>query len=342
MQRKLHVATALDAKLGDDIERRGAQHLVFLVAQRLARRNNNRVAGVYANRVDVFHVTDRNRVALGVAHDLVLDFLPAGDTLLDQNFIHTRVHNAGRGDLTQLLPRVGDAAACAAERVRRTDDDRQADFPGKLDRVLHRVDDLGCDAWLADLFHRVLEHLAVLGLGNGLGLRAEELDTHLVKKAALAQLHGEVQASLAAEVGQQAVRALLLDDLLHRFDGQRLDIDLIGHGLIGHDGRGVGVYEHDLQTFLAQRAAGLRARVVKLGRLADDDRTGAQHHNLMNILAQRHYWAPPLDFAMLSINLSNRYDVSIGPGQTSGWYCTVNTGRPMCSTPSTVPSFRLT
>ena len=289
MQRELHVAAALDAELGDDVERRGAQHLVFLVAQGLAGRNNDRVAGVHADRVDVFHVTDRDRVALGVAHDLVFDFLPAGDALLDEDLIHAGVHDAGRGDLAQLVPGVGDAAARAAEGVRRADDDRQADLTGELDRVLYRVHDLGRDARLADLFHRVLEHLAILGLGNGLRLRAEELDAHLVKEAALAQLHGEVQASLAAEVGQQAVRTLLLDDLLHRFNGQRLDIDLVGHGLVGHDGRRVRVYEHDLQTFLAQRAAGLRARVVKLGRLADDDRAGAQYHYLVNILAQRHY-----------------------------------------------------
>ena len=76
---------------------------------------------------------------------------------------------------------------------------------------------------------------------------------------------------------------------LHRLDGHGLDVDLVGHGLVGHDGGGVGVDEHDLQAFLAQRAAGLRARVVKFGRLADDDRAGAQYHYLVNILAQRHY-----------------------------------------------------
>ena len=244
---------------------------------------------MHADRVDVFHVTDRDRVALGVAHDLVFDFLPAGDALLDEDLIHTGIHDACRGDLAQLVPGVGDAAARAAEGVRRADDDRQADLTGELDRVLYRVHDLRRDARLADLFHRVLEHLTVLGLGDGFRLRAEQLDAHLIQEAAFAQLHREVQAGLAAEVGQQRVRALLLDDLLHRFHGHRLDVDLVRHGLVGHDGRGVGVDEHDLQALFAQRAAGLRARVVKLGRLADDDRAGAQYHYLVNILAQRHY-----------------------------------------------------
>ena len=289
IERELHVAAALDAQLGDDVERRGAQHLVFLVAQRLAGRDDDRVARVHADRVDVFHITDRDRVALGVAHDLVFDFLPARDALLDQDLVHTGVHDAGRGDLAQLVPGVGDAAARAAEGVRRADDDRQADLTGEVDRVLDRVHDLGGDARLADLFHRILEHLAVLRLGDGVRLGAQQLDAHLIEEAALAQLHGEVEAGLAAQIGQQRVRALLLDDLLHGLDGHGLDVDLVRHGLVGHDGRGVGVDEHDLQALLAQRAAGLRARVVELGRLADDDRAGAQHHYLVNILTKRHY-----------------------------------------------------
>ena len=289
IERVLHVAAALDAQLGDDVERGGTEHLVLLVAQGLARRNYDRVAGMYADRVNVLHVADGDGVALVVAHYLVLDLLPACDALLDQNFVNTRVHDAGGRDLAQLLPGVGDAAAGAAERVRRADDDRQTDLTGEVDRVLDRVNDLGGDDRLADLLHGVLEHLAVLRLCDGGRVRAEQLDAHLFEEAVLAQLHGEVQAGLAAEVGQQGVRAFLLDDLLNGLHGHRLDVDLVCHGLVGHDGRRVGVNKNDLQTLFAQCAAGLRACVVELGRLTDDDRAGAQYHYLMNILAQRHY-----------------------------------------------------
>ena len=64
---------------------------ILLVAQGLRRRNYDRVAGVYADRVNVLHVTDGDGVALVVAHYLVLDFLPACDALLDQNLVNTRV-----------------------------------------------------------------------------------------------------------------------------------------------------------------------------------------------------------------------------------------------------------
>ena len=113
--------------------------------------------------------------------------------------------------------------------------------------------------------------------------------THLFEEAVLAQLHGEVQTGLAAEVGQQGVRAFLLDDFLNGLDGHRLDVDLVRHSLVGHDGCRVGVYQNNLQTLLAQCAARLRACIVELGSLTDNDRAGAQYHYLMNILAQRHY-----------------------------------------------------
>ena len=289
IERVLHVAAALDAQLGDDVERGGAEHLILLVAQGLRRRNNDRVAGVDADRVNVLHVTDGDGVALVVAHDLVLDFLPAGDALLDKNLVNAGVHDAGGRDLAQLLPGVGDAAAGAAEGVRRADDDRQTDLAGEIDRILDRVNDLGGNDRLADLLHGVLEHLAVLRLCDGGRVRAEQLYAHLLEEAVLAQLHGEVQTGLTAEVGQQRVRVLLLDDLLNGLYGHRLDVNLVCHGLVGHDGCRVGVDQNDLQTLFAQCAAGLRACIVELGRLTDYDRAGAQYHYLMNILAKRHY-----------------------------------------------------
>ena len=54
--------------------------------------------------------------------------------------------------------------------------------------------------------------------------------------------------------------------------GQRLDVGAVGHLRIGHDGGRIGVGQHHLVAFRLERLAGLRAGVVELGRLADDDR----------------------------------------------------------------------
>ncbi len=56
--------------------------MIFFVGQSLRRGHNNGVAGVDANRIDVFHVADGDAVACTVSHYFVLDFLPAGDAAL--------------------------------------------------------------------------------------------------------------------------------------------------------------------------------------------------------------------------------------------------------------------
>ena len=74
------------------------------------------------------------------------------------------------------------------------------------------------------------------------------------------QVHGQVQAGLAAEGGQQGVGPLGLDHLGHDFPGQRLDVGAVGHARIGHDRGRIGVDQHDLVALLAQGLAGLGAR----------------------------------------------------------------------------------
>ena len=52
-----------------------------------------------------------------VAHDLVLDFLPACDALLDQNLVNTREYTMPEAAISRSCSSgVGDAAAGAAER----------------------------------------------------------------------------------------------------------------------------------------------------------------------------------------------------------------------------------
>ena len=127
--------------------------------------------------------------------------------------------------------------------------------------------------------------------------------------------HGQVQAGLAAQGGQDGVGPLHLDDLGHRGDIQRLDIHVVGNVLVRHDGGGVRVDQDHLDALFLQGAAGLGAGIVKLGGLADDDGAGAQDQDLFDIRILRHYWSPPID----AIKRSNRYSVSWGPGLASGW-----------------------
>ena len=95
--------------------------------------------------------------------------------------------------------------------------------------------------------------------------------------------HRQIQAGLSPQGGQDGIGALLFDDLGDGVDVQRFDIHVVRDVLVRHNGGGVGVDQDNLQALLFQGTAGLGAGVVELRRLADDDGSGAQHQDLMNV-----------------------------------------------------------
>ena len=138
------------------------------------------------------------------------------------------------------------------------------------------------------LFHRVLKELAILGAVDRVRLAGQQADAAAVEETAAGQLHREVQAHLAAEVGQDGIGLFLLDDALNDLGGQRLDVDMIGNVRVGHDGGGVGVDEDRLDALRFQGTAGLSTGVVKLRRLTDDDGAGTDDQHLFDTRVFRH------------------------------------------------------
>ena len=127
--------------------------------------------------------------------------------------------------------------------------------------------------------HQLLEDLAVLALVDRLEIRADQLDVVLLEDAVVVQLDGRVERGLAAEGRQDRIRLLLGDDRLDDLPGDRLDVGRVGEVGVGHDRRRVRVDQDDAHALLAKHAAGLGARVVELGGLADDDRPGADNED---------------------------------------------------------------
>ena len=140
----------------------------------------------------------------------------------------------------------------------------------------------------ADPRHRALELLAVLGLVDRLLRGADQLDVELVEHALAREVERAVERRLPAHRRQQRVGALPLDDLRDHLPGDRLDVGDVGHLRVGHDRRRVRVHQDHPVALLAQRLARLRARVVELARLADDDRAGADDQDALDVGALRH------------------------------------------------------
>ena len=85
----------------------------------------------------------------------------------------------------------------------------------------------------------LLEPLPVLPRLDRGDVGADQLDAVLLEDARLVQRHRGVQRGLAAERGEQRVRALPLDDLRDDLGRDRLDVGRVGELGVGHDRRRV-------------------------------------------------------------------------------------------------------
>ena len=141
--------------------------------------------------------------------------------------------------------------------------------------------------------HDLAELLAIFGAMDDLSIRANHLDAMLLQDSLVKQRACAVERGLSAECRQQRVdgspqRLLFFDDLLHRFDGDRLDVGAITERGIGHDRRGIGVHQHHAIALFAQTLARLRARVIELATLSNDDGTRADDEDGVDVVAARH------------------------------------------------------
>ena len=117
---------------------------------------------------------------------------------------------------------------------------------------------------------------------------ADQLDAPLVENAAVRERQREVQRGLASDRRQDRVRALPFDDPLQELEGERLDVRRVGQLRIRHDRRRIRVDQNDAIPLALERADGLRARVVELAGLADDDRPRADDEDAGDVGAPGH------------------------------------------------------
>ena len=192
-------------------------------------------------------------------------------------------------DCFQLFAVIGDAAAGAAQGKSGPDDERE-------------TADLGCDALgiggragdpraghvQSDPDHCFLEELTIFALGDGERAGADQLHVVPNERAVAVQLHGGIERGLAAHRGQDRVRFFPFQNRLDDSGVDRLDVSAIGEFRIGHDRGRVGIDEHDLVAFLAQRLAGLHPGIIKLAALPDNDWARADEEDFVQLIVPRH------------------------------------------------------
>ena len=288
---ELDVAAAgVDAHFADDGDGDVAQPLVFAVGEGQRRRHGDGVAGVDAYGIEVLDGADNNDVVVLVPHHLELVFLPAEDALFEQHLAGGAVLQALAHDAAEVVLVVRQAGTQAAHGEGRADHHRVAQVFGCLEGLVHGVDDVAAGGFGAAAFHHALELFAVLAELDGRDVRADELHVVLLQHTVLVQRDGGVQCGLAAQGGQDGVRAFLGDDLLHHLGGDGLDVGGVGELGVRHDGGRVGVHQDDAEALLLEDTQCLGAGVVEFGGLADDDRAGTDDQDALKVSSLGHYF----------------------------------------------------
>ena len=295
---RLGVVGELDVRPADDAD--GLDDVVGILLEALLEfwadgEHRGRAVGIArvdAHGVDVFDEADGDHLVLGVPDDLQLQLLPAQDRFLDEDLADEAGGDAAAGHDPQFLDVVDEAAAGAAHGVGRADHDRVAEGGGDLLRLLDGVGRLALRHVDAEAVHLRLEGDPVFAPFDGIHLDADHLHAVFLQDPGLVQLGGQVEARLAAQVREDRIGALVFDDLRQGLEVQGFDVGHIGHAGVGHDRGRIGIDEDDFVAELAQGLAGLGAGVVELAGLADDDGTGTDDQDFVDIAAFGHGCSP--------------------------------------------------
>ena len=193
----LNVAFTYDAQVADDGDGAFAQEMVFTVGQGLGRSDDDTLAGVDAERVEVLHIADRDAVVIAVANDLIFDFLPAFQAFFDEDLGRKGERFLGQGTELRLI--VAEAGAKAAEGIGRTQDDGIAEPSSRRTGRFHALARFAADGAYADLIQTLDKALTVFGVDDGLHGCSEHLDAIPVENTAFIQGNPAVEGSLSSE-----------------------------------------------------------------------------------------------------------------------------------------------
>ena len=214
---------------------------------------------MHAHRVEVFNRANDDAVVVFIAYNFHLVLFPAENRLLNQQFMRRRRIKTAFANCQKFVFIVGNTAARTTHRERRTNQGREADLFLRCQSFVHGVADKRFRARQTDFFHRFFKAAAVFRLVNRVFGRANQLDVVFRQYAVARQIQRTVQGSLPAHCGQNRIRPLLGDNLLHRLPHNRLDVGNIRHFRVGHNRGGVGIHQNDFIAFFTQSLAGLCA-----------------------------------------------------------------------------------
>ena len=175
------------------------------IGQGLHGGDDDAVARMHAERVDILHRADGYAGVLGVAHHLVFDLLPANETALDHHLANRASAQATLHALPVLLLGGNDATARAAKGEGGANDGGETDLRERRLCSLHAlvvVYPLHHGAWrrgLPNAIAHLAEELTILRHLDRRERRAEEANRMPLEDTGIIERHRHVECRLPAE-----------------------------------------------------------------------------------------------------------------------------------------------
>ena len=231
------------------------------------------VAGVNAGALHQFHDAGDEHVP-AVADGVNLHF-PTLNVFVHQNgLVLVDFHGAFQVAAQLALVR-HDLHGAAAQHEAGTHQHGVADLVCRRETVLDFGDGSALGLGDVQLLQELFKGVPVFGSVDGLAAGADDLHAPVMEGL------GQVDGGLTAQRRDHAVGLFKVDDVHHILGGQRLEVQLVGGGVVGGDGLGVIVDDDGLVARLFDGHDGVDGGVVKLHALTDADGACAQHHDLL-------------------------------------------------------------
>ena len=221
--------------------------MVFAVGKRLRRRHYNTFAGMDAQRIEIFHVTNRDHIVETIANHFILYLFPAFQRFFNQHL--TRIRKGFFGQVFQFSPIAAKAAALSAEGKCRPNNDRKANFEACFERCFNRCNSHRAGCFDINRSQQLRKHLAVFGFDNGFNGRSQHTQSIFFKDPLLVKRDATVQSRLSAKSQQNALRLLLLDDFFDKKRCNRQKINGVGNLLRGLHRGDVGIDKNGMYPF---------------------------------------------------------------------------------------------
>ena len=268
--------------MADSLHREFLKHLHLVVAERASGSHHDRFTRVDTQGVEVLHAGHGEAVVVGIADYFELNLFP---TL--QRLFYQYLRSKSESTLCQLHESlfVGtDTATQSTQSISRANHDGETNLVCSCQRVFHRLYRLADGSLHRNFIELLHKEVAVFGVHNSLDRGTQHLHAILLQHTFLIQFGTTVQCSLSAKCQQDAVGALLLDNLLNKIRSYGQEIHFICNTLRSLNRSDVRIYQHRADTFFTQRLQRLRTGVVELSGLANLQGTGAQDEHFLQFL----------------------------------------------------------